>query len=250
MTLRRITPRTWALALLGNASLLLLGSAWLYIPDSRTWEFLFSVLLAIALLACFLALYSTLIRRVTLAAGHPLWRSTVILAGWLLLGHILQHLIGFLSTNVTARAGYWNSQLSAHHRATFTYERLVAWQHLVIEALLWIVVPSILLPFTVETVARPEWGQALRTSQPWRTAFATLKRWELWLSVALAYIAGSWLGNHLLDWRPAHSTTGEVISLAIRTVLVYGLAVALLLLTLAVVAELLSRQHPSRDPAP
>lgn len=243
---RRLTPRTWLLALAGNAALFLLGWAWLYIPDSHTWQLLVSVLLAAAILAGFLALHASLIRRLHPPAPNPLWRSALLLAGWLLLAHILQHLAGLLRRNIETRAGYWNSQLSPHHRAFFTYERLIDSQNLALETLLWIVIPTLLLPFLVETVARAE----VRSAAPWRTALATLHRPQLWLPMALAYIGGAWLGNRLLAWQPGHSAAGEVTSLAVRSILVYGLAVSLLLLTLAVVAQLLAQTPARRNPAP
>lgn len=236
---RGALARTYVLALLGNAALLLLGWAWLYIPDSHAWQFLFAMLLALLILAGFLALHVTLVQRLYPAVHRKLALACVILFGWLALGFLLHHLAAHLAINIETRAGYWNSQLSPHHRATFTYERLVRWQELALQGLQWILIPGLLLPFAVETVSR--------TQRPWQAALAALRRPELWLTVFLAYVGGSCLGDHLLTWHPTYSVHGEVVSVLLRSALVYCMAVALLVATLLVVALLLTRIHERRD---
>jgi hypothetical protein len=240
--LHRITARTYTVAFLGNALLLVFAWIWLYIPDAHIWQFLFTVLFGAAILAGFLALHVTIVRRLYPAPQRPLWQSALVLFGWLLLAYALLHLASPSLNKIEMRAGYWNSQLSPHRRAFFTYQRLIDWQNLAFNVLFRVVLPAILLPFAIETVQH--------TAKPWRTAFFTLRRWQLWLTVLLAEVAGTWLTSHILNWHPLYSVRGEIVSVALRTLLAYALAIALLLLTIDVVAELLSRQHARRNPTP
>jgi hypothetical protein len=241
MTLPKVL-RAYALALAGNALLLVLGWAWLHIPDAHLWQFLFTAISGIILVTAFLALHVRIIHHLYSAARRPLWKACLYLFAFLALACVLQHFAGLLTTNVSARAGYWNSQMTAHHRAFYTYQRLIDWQNFAIDVLIWIIIPTLVLPFAIEYVPR--------TYRPLPAAAATLRRPELWLAIIAVYFLGTSLGHHLIEWRPAHSVTGELISVVLRTLLVYAFAVALLIFTLTLVAHLLARQHARRDPIP
>ena len=246
------------------ATLVLAAAAavWLQIPDSHTWQFVFSMLFGAAILVLSLRLYTVVIQllrlgvpavpdttskpptsRLPLLTATPrgrraMWRGAGLLALWLILWHILSHLAGLLTPGIETRAGFWNSRLSPHARTLFTYPRLVSWQQDIVETLLWFVIPSLILPFLVETVShgvtRPALARAARL----------LRRWQLWLTVAVAGVLASTAWEKLTDWHPASSVPGELFSAALRLPLACMLGFAISLMTLAVLAELLSRPRP------
>src|SRR5271156_2307241 len=87
----RFTGRLILAQLLGNFLLMLLAAGWLQIPDSHTWQFVFSMLSVVLLVAGFLWLYTATFRYLRPCAVRPSrWLSWLLLAvfvafWWLLL---------------------------------------------------------------------------------------------------------------------------------------------------------------------
>ncbi len=176
-------------------------------------------------------------------SGPRHWLGVCTLAVWLLIVWVLTHLVRHIEDKADERAGYLNSQLSAHLRATFTYERLIAWQHDLVIALVWIIIPALLLPFLIETVSRG------LDSRAWRIASLVLTRWLHWLSVIAAALAGLWLTSKLTGWRPSHSVHGELFSLALRLCICYTADFLIITTLLATDARLLAHEYARRYPA-
>lgn len=246
---RRVHLRALGLLLVGNALIFLTGFFWLHIPDSRTWQLVLTFALGAGILAAFIWMWTLAVRRLrTPPVLTSIWLGRALLVVWLALGSWLCHAASHIDDNAMQRAGYWNSKLSPHLRTVFTFERLQTWQHDLVLALIWVVVPALLLPFLIETVSR---GLGLSA---WRAALRVLFRWQHWLAVVVAFLLGYWSTNLLMRWRPLHTVKGEVISVALRVTLAYIVDMLLLAFLLAFIAELLARADASqsvrRDTAP
>jgi hypothetical protein len=222
-----------SLLVAGIAVLALGALLWLQIPDSHGWQFALSVLFALVLLFALLWVFTTSISAVRGSGrGTSLW----IAFSWLLAGAIVaflwMHFVGKLETNVDLRAGYWNSQLSAHMRRTLTYPRLVSYQNIAIAAVSWLL-PLLLLPVVIELMTRG-WGAIRAGTRVWL-------RWQFWIVTIIALIAGYRLTSILVEWHPAYSVKGEVLSVVLRLTLAYGIDILLACLALVVTCELLAQ---------
>ena len=242
---RRLRPGWVLLQLVGNAVVVFGAMAWLHIPDSHGWQFAFSVVSALLILAALLWIYVKSANE----ARRPDVRTSYWIAGiWLLIGGVVSlvwmHVVAKLGVNVELRAGYWNSQLSAHMRTVLTYPRLVEYQHAAIVALSWLL-PLLLLPFVIELVTCG-WG----TAAVWR-AVRVWSRWQYWIVSIAALLLGSRLTSALVDWHPSYTVRGEVVSVMLRLVLAYGIDILLGCVVLALTCELLSQaslgQSSGRD---
>jgi hypothetical protein len=228
---RRLTPRLIAVPLFGTAVLALGGWAWLHIPDSHAWEFGLSVLLGFVLAVAGLSIYIDTIYLARRPEKRAAWWLSAM---WLIVSVaiivIWMTLVAKLGNRTELRAGYWNSQLSAHMRTVFTYVRMVRWQGYAITALIWIL-PLMLLPAFIERIAR---GVRTRGLRVW-------KRWEYWVVSIGALVIGLNVTPALVDWHPAYSVHGELWSAALRLLLVYVIDILLICIALAVTSELLAQ---------
>ena len=242
---RRISTRVTVLQLFGNAILLTLAFAWLEIPDSHVWQLMLSLLLGAVLLSAFFWLHTETIQSIRRPADPQLLRiSAPVLAGWSLLFYLLSVPVDYLDARSDMRAGYLNSKLSPSLRAVFTYERLSHWQSAALDFLFWYLIPALLLPFIVETVTRRLSRDTLYN------ALAALRRGQHWITVIPALWVFFYLWNKIMFWHPSYTVHGELISLVLRTGLVYLLDLLLLLLVLSIVSELLARNDAGRNSAP
>jgi hypothetical protein len=227
----RISLRLLLVQIVGNAVLATGAFAWLEVPDSHTWQFVLSVVWALALVLGFLWLWTETVH----IMRRPERPSSRVFAACWIIGTVLAaflwvHWVSRLDTGVEIRGGYWNSQLSAHLRMTFTYERLVHIQNIVI-AMLESVVPLMLLPLLVAGVA----GDALRSGvRVWT-------RWQFWLIAIVALVAGLAFTAAISDWHPAHTVHGEIVSAALRLMGAYVVDVLLVCAVLGFVSEILMR---------
>ncbi len=131
---------------LGNLGLMLLAFAWLQIPDSHMWQFLFSLLSAAILVLAFLALHARTFQKLCgVPTESPWWLRLLIMFAMVLLGYFLLQLIGIGRSHEMLFAGYWNSKFPAGQRSFFTFQRLVAWQDHFYDLLQWLLV-ALLLP--------------------------------------------------------------------------------------------------------
>src|SRR5262249_52813114 len=113
----------------GNLVLILLALAWLQVPDSHTWQFLFSMVSSAVLGFGFVALHVCPLQ--TLRAMPPKAPSglrVLLLLAVIVFGYFLMQFIGIGRGHEAVFAGYWNSKFFAGLRTFFTFERLVEWQ--------------------------------------------------------------------------------------------------------------------------
>ena len=252
MTLTNLHPniptRAFVQQLVGDLVIGLVFVAALRIPDSHTWQFALSVLVFAALAAAFLWLQTTTLQALREPASitAPRRYSYALLALWIVVWGVLIHLLQalFEQSKVSTRAGYWNSRLSPHLRQTLTFDRLSHWQHDVLEVLLWWVLPALLLPLIIESVARGV--RALRSGATYRVA----RRPLLWIVTGAASLAAYWITCGLLSWHPGHSVHAELISLVCRIGVVYVLDIAIYLHAVGFIAQLLAREHAVGNATP
>lgn len=242
--LRRISARVVMLQLFGNAVLLACAFAWLEVPDSHIWELVLSLLLGAVILSAFFGLHATTIRSLRQPADPQRVRiGAPVLACWMLLLYLPSIPVNYLDARSPMIAGYLNSKLSAPLRTTFTYDRLSNWQSAALDILFWYLIPTLLLPFILETVSR-------RISRDTvSNALATLRRWQHWLTVIPATGASFYLWNKIVDWHPSYTVRGELISSVLRIGLLYLLDLLLFFFVLSIVSELLARNDARRNPA-
>ncbi len=213
----------------GNLVLLLLAFAWLQIPDSHTWQFLFSLLSAAVLVLAFLALHARTFRRLCAVTPAAPWRlRLLILFAVILLGYFLLQLIGFGRGHETLFAGDWNSRFSAGRRSFFTFQRLVVWQDHFYDLLQWLLV-ALLLPIAFVGAVGGLRGGTLSIRDIYRHLL-------YWLVVVVFGFAGSYVTSLLVGWTPGQGTAIEILSVLLRLGTAYTLDVLLWCFVLALMA--------------
>jgi hypothetical protein len=217
-----------ALQWAGNAVLLLFAAAWLQIADSHVWQFVLSIVAAVAIAWLFVWLTTVTFRRVRLPERTaPMWLSAVVLAVVVLVWMVLSHPIAAGREHEELYAGYWNSKLSPGMRNLFTYMRLVDLQDRFYDVL-ELVIAGLLLPVAIEGMAAGVRGL--------RRVFSVYARWRYWVVVAVAGCGAVWIPALLVGWTPGHSVRGQVLSVVGRVGLAYTVDVVLWCLVVAVAA--------------
>jgi hypothetical protein len=228
----------------GNFVLMLLAAAWLQIPDSHSWQFAFSVLSGVLLVAGFLWLYTATFHHLRpCAEPAPRWLSSVLLAGFVALWWLMLQAIAAGRAHEALYAGYWNSQSPPWLRHLLGYSSLVAWQERFYDCLqcLW---AGLLLPIAVVLCANG-------IHKGWlRHGAAPYKHWFYWLSVLVCGLGGSMITWALADWTPAAGLVGQTFSVIARLGIAYTVDIVLWCFLLALVAYYLeTRQTPNSHPA-
>lgn len=200
---------------LGNFVLMLLAAAWLQIPDSHSWQFTFSVLSAVLLVAAFLWIYMASFRYLLPCGSRPrwwlgcLWLAMTLVVWWFLLQSLHAG-----RTHEAVFAGYWNSRSPAWLRAYLGYSSLVAWQERIYDGIQWILA-GLLLPLAMETAAcgsRSGW---------FRRAAGPYRRWLYWVCVLLFGWAASTLTWALASWTPEAGLVEQSFSVLTRLAVAY-----------------------------
>jgi hypothetical protein len=224
----RVKRRLFLSQWVGNFLLMLLAAGWLQIPDSHSWQFAFSMLSGVVLVAAFLGLYTATFRHLRVCAVRPSWwLSCLLLAGLVVLCWLQLIPIAGGRANEGLYAGYLNSQSPAWLRAHFGYSSLVAWQEHIYDCAQWMLA-GLLLPLAVETSAC---GMAT-----FRRAFVVYRHWLYWLAVLVCGFGAEALTWALADWTPTAGLTGQTFSLIARLGVAYTLDILLWCFVLALVA--------------
>jgi hypothetical protein len=232
-TLRLAFPRLGTsvilLQWLGNLILILLAFAWLQIPDSHVWQFLFSLISAAVLVFAFFGLHAKSFQKLrSTPSTTAWWMRLLVLFIVTALGYLLLQIIEVGRNHEALYAGYWNSKFSAGQRSFFTFERLVSWQDHIYDLLQWLLV-ALLLP-----VAFVGGTAGLRGSL---ASIGNIYRHLLyWLVVVLFGFAGSYVSSLLVGWTPSHGTAIEILSVVLRLGAAYTLDILLWCFVLALMA--------------
>ena len=225
----RLSAGVILLQLFGNLVLILLSLAWLQIPDSHTCQFLFSMFSAVVLVVAFLVLHAHTFQKVrAVPPTSALWLRLLVLAAVIVAGYLLLQLIGIGRSHETLYAGYWNSKFSAHQRAFFTFERLVAWQEHFYDLMQWLLA-AILLPMAFVGASAGLRGSGRYIGRIYRHLL-------YWLTVVFSGFAGAWITSLLAGWTPGHGTATEILSVLLRLGTAYTVDILLWCFVLALMA--------------
>jgi hypothetical protein len=240
----RIKGRVLLTQWLGNLLLMLLAAGWLQIPDSHTWQFAFSIISGVLLVAAFLWLYVATFRRLRTCVRPKWWQSCLVLAGFVILWWLLLQPIAAGRSHEALFAGYWNSQSPPWLRYRLGYSSLVAWQERIYDGIQCLIA-GILLPVVVETCACG-WHAGW-----WPRASEVYRRWFYWLCIFLFGLGGPALTWALAGWTPVAGLPGQTISIALRLGVAYTIDIALwcFLLGLVVHYSDAARQPEETTPA-
>ena len=206
-----------------------LFAAWLRVPDASALDLVGSVLLALVMLGVAGAGESYLMLGM---CGFPrsalrLLRGALIavVAGAVSLG--CNMLLVRLEARNGLRAGYLNSRFPHSMRGLFSYGRILLW-------LGW--TGAALRAIGAGLVAVFAFA-AVTSFEPIRSVRRELRCGTYWVVLLLGSILGGALTGTLLQWTPGHGVGTEMLSLALRLVvvlLVDGALASLLLTILAV----------------
>ena len=213
-----------------NLVLLLLGFAWLQIPDSHTWEFALSMLSALALVCAFCWLQVSVFARLRTGGGAgPLWVRMVGFAVVFAVWFFAAQWIASGNNGVPQVAEYWNSMLSAGHRMVFTPERIgsaLGWALLVAQ----FVLAAILIPVAMELgthgMRRLRFADVVR---PW-------KQWVFWVVVIVGGVCAVEATTVLVNWVPGRGVGMQTLSVLARLLVAWTLDAMLWLVVLATAA--------------
>lgn len=228
--LGRIRPASFALLWGGNLLLLLLGFAWLQIPDSHAWEFALSMLSALILVGAFCWLQVEIFARLRAPGARGSLGARILgFAVVFAIGFFLAQGIASGDNGIPRLADYWNSQLSPGHRVVFTPDRIASilgWALLLAQ----FVLAAILIPIAMELGTRGfrriHFAEMLR---PW-------KRWAFWLVVIVAGIVGIEATTALVNWVSGQSLGMQTFSVLARLLVAWTLDALLALAALAMAA--------------
>ena len=204
---RKLTP--WLLLQLGGGALVLaaLSAAWLQIPDSHVWQFVFSMVSAVVLVCAFLWLAARTLaqlRGVALRWPRMFWLLLFVAAGL-----VLVHAVGVGRDHEDIYAGYWVSKMSSGRRFLLTYERLCRWQGWFYDLVEWVAF-ALLVPLAMEVVASGLGREALRV------AARVYRRWLFWVVTIGCGLAVFRLTEALAGWTPGRGLAVEFVSMGLR----------------------------------
>ena len=213
--------RLLGLHLIGNAVLLISASLWLLVPEQHAWQLLFAAVSALLLIFLFLWLHAaTLIFAADPVPEKllPAFRVRLGQLGWLLLGLVVlfasMWFVSGWSDSVARIAGYAYSITPASLRPVHGGTAYFEIGEFLLAVVVWYVLPGLLLPLTAALVLGKGLVQGLHA----------LRRKNHWLLFGLLALAGIWLPELILDWKPGSSLTQEMTSLGIRLVIAYLIA--------------------------
>jgi hypothetical protein len=225
--------------------LIVAALAWTRLPDKSVWQVALTLLIPVLLLLCVLELEAATIRKLADDDGRrvSLLIGAFSLLPWIALGAAAWALLNWGDDQIPLWAGYLNSKVSAHARATtLTYDHIQRWLTELEWVLRFVVLPAKLIPFAASSA---QWGWKL----PWRRIIRFLWNWRWWLGVIVTSIAGVWLPGHFFDKLPSGTVSAQVWHVGLKLAAAYLLAVASWVLLLAWWATLFAarRQPPTEE---
>jgi hypothetical protein len=229
----------------GNLIALLLGAAWLQVPDSHAWQFAFSILSAAILIIGFCWLQVATFSRLRsddqrATVGLRILGFALVAVLWIL----LVQSISSGTDSISDYAWLWNSKLSPGMRITFSPARIIAGLGILLNVLIW-AVTALLLPIAITLST-----QGLRRPS-WRDARRPYARILYWIAVFVFCILTTQFTSALVSWKPGKSVSGEVLSIVARLAIAYTTDILLWCLLLVFTAAWMeSPAEPAPETAP
>jgi hypothetical protein len=226
----------WAGCLLA----ILLAFAWLQIPDSHVWQFVFSVISGLLLAIAFCSLQVMIFSRLrTEEKRGPFWLRIVSFAVIAGLWIFLARWIGSWSNSFGLYAGYWNSKLSPALRVVLTPGRIEYALNFLSGVAIWALL-GFLLPIAIEAcTAGPAQVRWNSLSRPYRKVM-------YWLAVVIFGFAACLLTQALVSWIPPAGVRGQIVSVLARLGVAYTVDIVLWCLLIAITAAWMT-EAPASD---
>jgi hypothetical protein len=224
----KLKGRLFWLQGIGNFLLMLLAAGWLQIPDSHSWQFVFSILSGVLLVVGFLWLYIATFRHLLPCVPRPpWWLSCLLLVVFIALWWLLLQPIAALRAHEALYAGYWNSQSPPWLRYHLGYSGLVAWQEHIYDCIQYLLA-GLLLPLAMVTSAC---GLDRIKQATW-----VYRQWLYWLSVLVCGLGAPAITWALADWTPEAGLVGQTFSIIARLGIAYTADILLWCFLLALIA--------------
>ena len=237
--------RVWLLQFWLNPVLIALGALWLLIPEAQAWHIAATSFLALVIVIGLLWLHA-----VTLAyfgrfhdGGSALLRDSLQPAN-LIAFTLWAAIFVFLLHFVDHASGEFEPQLSSYLRSispgwlrrTISEPRMDSLVALKFWVLFWVIIPGLLLPFGLQTAKHGFGGFGKAGRRGWRQSAGNRVYWSVLIVLA---IAGAYLPQWLIAWLPKMSSvTGETISMVLRLLLAWSLAVTAWTVVVSVLGRL------------
>ncbi len=228
--------RLWVLQFVGNIVLFAAFAGWLHIPEEHWWQLACSAVIALLLVLCFLWMQAG-----TLAAFprsteegakcpfRPALKHLFAFLVWLVVLVVLLRVVDHWIENDYQVAAFLTSKMPSWMRQAFGWN-FYAWVQRFFVVVYWYIVPGLLLPFGAMAV-RGLNREALRG------ALRTLRSIWYWLFLLIFVLLGVYLPKLLIDWTPESTLTKETISMVLRLLVAYGLAIGYWLMTASLVSH-------------
>ena len=201
--------------------LILIAIAWTRLPDKHFWQVGLTLLVPLLLAISALELQAGTVRAFSDDDGRRvklIWGALALLV-WLAVGAACWAFLDWCDDRIFLWAGYLNSKMSTHARATtFTYEHITHWLTLAEWILRWIVVPAKLIAWGAASAL---WGWRL----PVRRIIRLLFNWRWWLGVIAVSLVAVLLPSHLFAAPPPGSVKEQVWAVILKLILTYVLVV-------------------------
>jgi hypothetical protein len=240
--------RIVVLQLAGNALLLTAATLWLLIPEAHAWQLLFAAITGFVILVAFAWLHCGTFAHGFTPARETLYqdfraslRHVPAFALFALVLIVLMNWVGNYSDDHGWQiSGYFFTRLPQFMQR-IGEDRFHEWVMIKFAVSIWFLLPALFLPFLSAAAScglRPR-GLA--------AALRMYARWRYWLTIAVAALIGVWLPYLLANWTPAHGLRKETISMLLRLLTAYVLAVLVWVMTSAVVGGFLRAGLPAEN---
>jgi hypothetical protein len=238
---RLLQSRRWIAAQFGLTLLLILiGLAWMRLPEKHVWQVLLSLLLPLLVAISALELQAGTMRSFANDDGKRVklpW-GAISLLFWIGVAWGCWAILNWCDDQIPQWTGYLNSQAPAHWRAKFlTYEHLSLWMSYIEWVLRWIVVPAKVIPFAI---ASAQCGWRL----PVRRVLQLLWNWRWWLGVTIVALVSVCLPGHFYSATPHGAVSAQVWHVSLKLAASYLLAVSGWVLLIGWFAVLFGFQKP------
>lgn len=217
-----------ALAIVGNAVLIILSLLWLQILDAKIWQVAISFFLAVFVVVAFLWLQTYTLRAFAEERTARFAVGMLMFACLMVVGYFLLLPVGALEARAAGISYFWNSQLPRGMRYWLPQPRILHLLRVVVAALRFWIVPGLLLPLAAA-------GAAYRDERVgMRAAGRALLRGRYWLLLGVDFVIAFVVARDLVAWSPGHTPRQQVVSLVARMVVVYLVGVAAWLIAVRV----------------
>jgi hypothetical protein len=241
--------RLLALHLAGNALLLSAATLWLLIPEVHAWQLLFTALIGIAILSAFAWLHCGTLAHGLTPVPENLRRdfrdSIRHIPAFAILVAMLFPSMNWASnfSNLSWQiSGYYFTRLPHFLQSSVGESRFHEWVQFKFAVLTWFLLPALFLPFLSAS------SSSGFSRRGFRAALRTYARGKYWLAIAIAALIGVWLPYLLASWAPLHGLREETISMVLRLLTGYVLAVLVWLMSSAAVGSFVRAVLSVEDP--